>query len=54
MTIKHNRERPTTNRIAAAALAALGAASAVPIALADFAGLFNASTSTAATPRRRC
>jgi hypothetical protein len=44
MTITHNRERPTTNRIAAAALAALGAASAIPIPLAqlDFAGLFNA------------
>ena len=44
MTIKHNREPLTTNRIAAAALAALGAASAIPIPLAqlDFAGLFNA------------
>ena len=44
MTIKHKREPLTTNRIAAAALAALGAASAIPIPLAqlDFAGLFNA------------
>lgn len=44
MAIKHNREPLTTNRIAAAALAALGAASAIPIPLAqlDFAGLFNA------------
>ena len=44
MTINHHREPLTTNRIAAAALAALGAASAVPIPLAqlDFAGLFNA------------
>jgi hypothetical protein len=44
MAIDHNRELPTTNRIAAAALAALGAASAIPIPLAqlDFAGLFNA------------
>jgi hypothetical protein len=38
------QEPLTTNRIAAAALAALGAASAIPIPLAqlDFAGLFNA------------
>jgi len=44
MTIKHNREPLTPSRIAAAALAALGAASAIPIPLAqlDFAGLFNA------------
>jgi hypothetical protein len=44
MTINHDREPLTTNRIAAAALAALGAASAIPIPLAqlDFAGLFNA------------
>jgi hypothetical protein len=44
MTIKHDREPLTTNRIAAAALAALGAASAIPIPLAqlDFAGLFDA------------
>jgi hypothetical protein len=44
MTINHGREPLTTNRIAAAALAALGAASAIPIPLAqlDFAGLFNA------------
>jgi hypothetical protein len=44
MAINHNRELLTTNRIAAAALAALGAASAIPIPLAqlDFAGLFNA------------
>jgi hypothetical protein len=44
MTINHNREPLTTNRIATAALAALGAASAIPIPLAqlDFAGLFNA------------
>ena len=44
MTIKHDREPLTTNRIAAAALAALGAAGAIPIPLAqlDFAGLFDA------------
>ena len=44
MTIKHNREPLTPNRVAAAALAALGAAAAIPIPLAqlDFAGLFNA------------
>jgi hypothetical protein len=44
MTIKHDREPLTTNRIAAAAVAALGAASASPIPLAqlDFAGLFDA------------
>jgi hypothetical protein len=44
MTIKHNREPLTTNRIAAAALVALGAASAIPIPIAqlDSAGLFNA------------
>jgi hypothetical protein len=43
MTITHNREPLSTNRIAAAALAALGAASAIPIPLAqlDFAGLIN-------------
>jgi hypothetical protein len=43
MTIIHNKPL-TANRIAAAALAALGAASAIPIPLAqlDFAGLFNA------------
>jgi hypothetical protein len=44
MTIIHNSEPLTANRIAAAALAALGAASAIPIPLAqlDFGGLFNA------------
>jgi hypothetical protein len=44
MTIARNREPLTTNRLTAAALAALGAASAIPIPLAqlDFAGLFNA------------
>jgi hypothetical protein len=44
MTIIHNREPLTANRIAAAALAAVGAASAIPIPLAqlDFAGLVNA------------
>ena len=44
MTITQNREPLTPNRLAAAALAALGAASAIPIPLAqlDFAGLFNA------------
>ena len=44
MTITQNREPLTPNRLAAAALAALGAASAMPIPLAqlDFAGLFNA------------
>ena len=44
MTINQNREPLTANRIAAAALAAIGAASAIPIPLAqmDFAGLFNA------------
>ncbi len=43
MTITHNREPVSANRLAAAALAALGAASAVPIPLAqlDFAGLIN-------------
>jgi hypothetical protein len=43
MTIIHNKPL-TANRIAAAALAAFGAASAIPIPLAqlDFAGLFNA------------
>jgi hypothetical protein len=44
MTITHHSEPLTTNRIAAAALAAFGAASAIPIPLAqlDFAGLVNA------------
>jgi uncharacterized membrane protein len=44
MTITHHSEPLTTNRIAAAGLAAFGAASAIPIPLAqlDFAGLFNA------------
>jgi hypothetical protein len=44
MTITHQREPLTANRIAAATLAALGAASATPIPLAqlDFAGLANA------------
>src|SRR5437763_15702554 len=44
MTITQNREPLTPNRLAAAALAALGAASAIPMPLAqlDFAGLFNA------------
>jgi hypothetical protein len=44
MTISQTREAPSANRIAASALAALGAASAIPIPLAqlDFAGLFNA------------
>ncbi len=44
MTLTHNNEPLTANRIAAGALAALGAASAIPIPLAqlDFAGLFNA------------
>ncbi len=43
MTINHIREPLTATRIAAAALAALGAASAIPIPLAqlDFAGLLN-------------
>src|SRR5437762_3416130 len=43
MTITQNREPLTPNRLAAAALAALGAASAIPIPLAqlDFASLFN-------------
>jgi hypothetical protein len=43
MTISQIREAPSANRIAAAALAALGAASAIPIPLAqlDFAGLIN-------------
>ena len=43
MTISQTREMPSANRIAAAALAALGAASAIPIPLAqlDFAGLIN-------------
>ena len=43
MTISRTREAPSANRIAAAALAALGAASAIPIPLAqlDFAGLIN-------------
>jgi hypothetical protein len=44
MAITHQCEPLTTNRIAAATLAALGAASAIPIPLAqlDFAGLSNA------------
>jgi hypothetical protein len=44
MTLPHNNNSLTGNRIAASALAALGAASAIPIPLAqlDFAGLFNA------------
>jgi hypothetical protein len=44
MTITQNSEPLNPNRLAAAALAALGAASAMPIPLAqlDFAGLFNA------------
>lgn len=44
MKITQNREPLTPNRLAAATLAALGAASAIPIPLAqlDFAGLFNA------------
>jgi hypothetical protein len=43
MSISHNREALSTNRITAAALAALGAASAIPIPLAqlDFGGLIN-------------
>ena len=43
MTISQTREAPSANRIAAAALAALGAASAIPIPLAqlDFAGLID-------------
>jgi hypothetical protein len=44
MTLTHNNKPLTENRIAASALAALGAASAIPIPLAqlDFAGLLNA------------
>jgi len=44
MTLIHNNRPHTGNRIAAAALAALGSVSAIPIPLAqlDFAGLFNA------------
>jgi hypothetical protein len=44
MTLSHDNEPLTGNRIAAGALAALGAASAIPIPLAqlDFAGLLNA------------
>jgi hypothetical protein len=44
MTLSHHNEPLTANRIAASALAALGAVSAIPIPLAqlDFAGLFNA------------
>jgi hypothetical protein len=44
MTLSHHNEPLTANRVAAGALAALGAASAIPIPLAqlDFAGLFNA------------
>jgi len=43
MTIFQTREAPSASRIAAAALAALGAASAIPIPLAqlDFAGVIN-------------
>jgi hypothetical protein len=43
MTLSRHNESLTANRIAAGALAALGAASAIPIPLAqlDFAGLFN-------------
>jgi hypothetical protein len=43
MNISQTRESPSATRIAAAALAALGAASATPIPLAqlDFAGLIN-------------
>jgi hypothetical protein len=43
MTIIHNGERLAANRIGAAALAALGAATAIPIPLAqlDFAGVIN-------------
>ncbi len=54
MTLTHNSEPLTTNRLAAAALAALGAASAIPIPLAqlDFAGLFNAfNIDSADSPR---
>jgi hypothetical protein len=41
--MSHKRKAPTANRLAAAALAALAAASAIPIPLAqlDFAGLIN-------------
>src|SRR5689334_5196340 len=44
MTLTHNTKPLSRNRIAAGALAALGAASAIPIPLAqlDFAGFFNA------------
>ena len=44
MTLNHHNKPLTANRIAASALAAIGAASAIPIPLAqlDFAGLFNA------------
>jgi len=44
MTLAQERKPLTGSRIAAAALAALGAASAIPIPLAqlDFAGFFNA------------
>jgi hypothetical protein len=44
MTLVHSRTQLTANRVEAAALAALGAASAIPIPLAqlDFAGLVNA------------
>ena len=43
MTLSHHNESLPVNRIAAGALAALGAASAIPIPLAqlDFAGFFN-------------
>src|SRR5436190_13235811 len=44
MHMSHDDRALSVNRLAAAALAALGAASAIPIPLAqlDFAGLFNA------------
>jgi hypothetical protein len=35
MTVTRHREPPTVNRIAAATLAALGAAGAIPIVLAQ-------------------
>ena len=56
MTLIHNNQPLTVNRIAAGAVAALGAASAIPIPLAqlDFAGLFDAFDMTAATHPGRC
>jgi hypothetical protein len=56
MTLNHNNEPLTGNRIAAGALAALGAASAIPIPLAqlDFAGLINVFTWTPATHPGHC